>query len=59
MHILRVFVCDNRFWFWTDIFARKKKQNLGKNNEVQYNKMEVHNSHFIITWDHLDQWESG
>ena len=30
-----------------------------KKKEIQSNKMEVHDSHMIVTWGHLDQWESG
>ena len=43
MHILCA--CYNRFWLWTDISA-----SFENNNEIQSNKMEVHNSHMIVTW---------
>lgn len=56
MHILCV--SSNCFWLWTYIFARKMAD-LQKNIDIQENRMEVHNSHMIVTWDHLDQLESG
>ena len=32
MHILCV--CDNRFWFQTDVFARKMKKTFNKNKII-------------------------